>query len=203
MYAAGRKQAIRRAAVSVKFGLLALLDDAPSHGYNLKTAFERRTGGSWALNIGQVYTTIQRLERDGLVESIESTDGDADRREYRITPKGRAQLGTWFENPVVAEAPARDELTIKVLLAVAAGDIDVTALLQRQRRASIEQLQAYTRRKAKADPERDVAFLILLDALIFRTEAEIRWLDACDARIRTLALDATEPAGAGNKEIAR
>ena len=182
--------------MSVKFGLLALLDEAPSHGYNLKTAFERRTGGSWALNIGQVYTTIQRLERDGLVESIGSTDDD-DRREYRITPTGRAQLATWFENPVVAEAPARDELTIKVLLAVAAGDVDVTTLLQRQRRASIEQLQAYTRRKAKADPERDVAFLILLDALIFRTEAEIRWLDACDARIRSLARTAPK------KETAR
>lgn len=170
--------------MSVKFGLLALLDEAPSHGYNLKTAFERRTGGSWALNIGQVYTTIQRLERDGLVESVGG--GDDDRREYRITPAGHEQLAAWFETPIVPEAPARDELTIKVLLAVAAGDVDVTALLQRQRRASVEQLQAYTRRKAKADPGRDVAFLILLDALIFRTEAEIRWLDACDARIRSL-----------------
>ena len=190
----------REGGVSVRFGLLALLDEAPSHGYNLKTAFERRTGGSWALNIGQVYTTIQRLERDGLVASIESTDGDDDRREYRITGTGRTQLASWFENPVVAEAPARDELTIKVLLAVAAGDIDVTALLQRQRRASIEQLQAYTRRKAKADPARDVAFLILLDALIFRTEAEVRWLDACDARIRSLS---TTPTSATLKETDR
>jgi DNA-binding PadR family transcriptional regulator len=177
--------------VSVRYGLLALLDEAPSHGYQLKTAFERRTGGNWALNIGQVYTTIQRLERDGLVESIDShAAADDDRREYRITATGHAQLAAWFDNPVVPEAPARDELTIKVLLAVAAGDIDVTALLQRQRRASIEQLQAYTRRKAKADPKRDVAFLILLDALIFRTEAEIRWLDACDARIRSLSKEA-------------
>jgi DNA-binding PadR family transcriptional regulator len=168
-----------------------LLDEAPSHGYQLKTAFERRTGGNWALNIGQVYTTIQRLERDGLVESIDShTAADDDRREYRITATGHAQLAAWFDSPVVPEGPARDELTIKVLLAVAAGDIDVTALLQRQRRASIEQLQAYTQRKAKADPKRDVAFLILLDALIFRTEAEIRWLDACDARIRSLSKEA-------------
>jgi DNA-binding PadR family transcriptional regulator len=181
--------------VSVKFGLLALLDEAPSHGYNLKTAFERRTGGSWALNIGQVYTTIQRLERDGLVESVGTPGPDDDRREYRITPAGREQLAAWFENPVVPEAPARDELTIKVLLAAAAGDVDVTALLQRQRRASVEQLQAYTRRKAKADPERDVAFLILLDALIFRTEAEVRWLDACDARIRSLSTAAATAAG--------
>jgi DNA-binding PadR family transcriptional regulator len=183
--------------MSVRYGLLALLDEAPSHGYQLKTAFERRTGGNWALNIGQVYTTIQRLERDGFVESVDGDATDDDRREYRITATGRAQLGEWFDHPVVAEAPARDELTIKVLLAVAAGDIDVTAMLQRQRRASVEQLQAYTRRKAKADPKQDTAFLILLDALIFRTEAEIRWLDACDARIRHLA------AAAATKEAAR
>jgi DNA-binding PadR family transcriptional regulator len=184
--------------VSVKFGLLALLAEAPSHGYSLKTSFERRTGGSWLLNIGQVYTTIQRLERDGLVESLGAED---DRREYRITPAGREQLEGWFDSPVVPDGPARDELTIKVLLAVAAGDVDVTSLLQRQRRASIEQLQAYTRRKAKADPKRDVAFLILLDALIFRTEAEIRWLDACDARIRSLST--ATPAGERSKETAR
>jgi DNA-binding PadR family transcriptional regulator len=177
--------------MSVRYGLLALLDEAPSHGYQLKTAFERRTGGNWALNIGQVYTTIQRLERDGFVEAIEGqAAADDDRREYRITPAGREQLAAWFDNPVVPEAPARDELTIKVLLAVAAGDVDVTTLIQRQRRASVEQLQAYTRRKAKADPARDVAFLILLDNLIFRTEAEIRWLDACDARIRSLSKEA-------------
>jgi DNA-binding PadR family transcriptional regulator len=169
--------------VSVRFGLLALLHEAPSHGYHLKTAFERRTGGSWVINIGQVYTTLQRLERDGLVAEF---DGDGERREYRITASGRYALEDWFASPVVPEGPTRDELTIKVLLAVAAGDVDVTDVLQRQRRASVEQLQAYTRRKAQADPEHDVAFLILLDALIFRTEAEIRWLDACDARIRSL-----------------
>ena len=177
--------ALEEERLSVRYGLLALLATEPTHGYQLKTAFERKTGGSWALNIGQVYTTLQRLERDGLVADIVGDGGgNGDRREYRITPRGRDQLEAWFASPVVPEAPARDELTIKVLLAVAAGDVDVTDVIQRQRRASVEQLQAYTRRKAQADPERDVAFLILLDALIFRTEAEIRWLDACEARIR-------------------
>jgi DNA-binding PadR family transcriptional regulator len=170
--------------VSVKFGLLALLAEAPTHGYQLKTDFERRTANQWALNIGQVYTTLQRLERDGLVESI-GTDGD--RNEYRITDTGRRQLEEWFVSPVVPEGPPRDGLTIKVLLAVAAGDLDVTQVLQRQRTASVEQLQAYTHRKAQADPVTEVAFLIMLDALIFRTEAEIRWLDATEARIRHLA----------------
>lgn len=170
--------------MSVKFGLLALLADAPTHGYQLKTDFERRTANQWALNIGQVYTTLQRLERDGLVEAI---DFDGDRHEYRITYAGRDQLGAWFISPVVPDGPPRDELTIKVLLAVAAGDVDVTEVLQRQRTASIEQLQAYTHRKAQADPNSDVAFLIMLDALIFRAEADIRWLDATEARIRHLA----------------
>jgi DNA-binding PadR family transcriptional regulator len=169
--------------MSVRYGLLSLLAEAPAHGYQLKTAFERRTGGSWAINIGQVYSTLQRLERDGLVTALPS---EGDRNDYRITTAGNEALASWFATPIVAEAPPRDELTIKVLLAVAAGDVDVTDLLQGQRRASIEQLQAYTKRKAQADPATDVAFLILLDALIFRVEAEIRWLDACEARIHQL-----------------
>lgn len=169
--------------MSVRFGLLALLAEAPTHGYQLKTDFERRTANQWALNIGQVYTTLQRLERDGLVAPLEPAD---DRHEYRITEAGRRQLDDWFVTPVLPEGPPRDELTIKVLLAIAAGEVDVTDVLQRQRTASIEQLQAYTRRKAQADPARDIAFLMMLDALIFRTEAEIRWLDACEARIRQL-----------------
>lgn len=173
--------------MSFRYGLLALLAEEPRHGYELKTAFERRTGGEWAINIGQVYTTLQRLERDGLVELAGS---DAERRDYRITVAGRAQLESWYATPVVAEPAPRDELMIKVLLAVAAADVDVTDILQRQRRASIEQLQAYTRRKARAHPTDDLAFLLMLDALIFRSEAEIRWLDAAEARIRQ-AIDAT------------
>lgn len=167
-------------SLSVKHGLLALLAGAPSHGYQLKTDFEHRTGGSWALNIGQVYTTLQRLERDGLVELAGS---DGERNDYRITSSGREQLNAWFVAPVVPEGPPRDELPIKVLLAVASSDLDVTEILQRQRTASVEQLQRYTRRKAQTDPAKDVAFLLMLDALIFRTEAEIRWLDASEARL--------------------
>jgi DNA-binding PadR family transcriptional regulator len=168
--------------MSFRYGVLALLAEEPRHGYELKTEFEARTAGSWTINIGQVYTTLQRLERDGLVEPL---TGDRDRRDYRITDAGHRQLERWFADPVVADAPQRDELMIKVLLAVATADVDVTDLIQRQRTATIEQLQGYTRRKAKAD-ENDLPFLVMLDALIYRSEADIRWLDACDARIRKL-----------------
>ena len=176
--------------MSVRYGLLALLAEEPTHGYHLKTAFETRTGGSWALNIGQVYTTLQRLERDGLVEADHRTDDQApaDRTDYRITPAGRERLDTWFASPVVPEGPPRDELTIKVLLSIAARDVDVTNVLQRQRTATLAQLQAYTRRKAQADPETEVPFLMLLDALIFKAEAEVRWLDACEARLQRAAI---------------
>lgn len=168
--------------MSVRHGLLALLADEPQHGYALKTGFEDRTAGAWALNIGQVYSTLARLERDGLVAALgEDEEG---RQRYRMTEEGRALLDGWFAEPVVAQAPPRDELTIKMLLAVAATDVDVSGLIQRQRTAAVEQLQRYTRQKAHADPTSELAFLLLLDALILRTEAEIRWLDLCQARLR-------------------
>jgi len=79
--------------LSVKHGLLALLAEAPRHGYQLKTDFERRTGGSWALNIGQVYTTLQRLERDGLVlAEWKASENGRRARYYRLTPAGRRRL---------------------------------------------------------------------------------------------------------------
>ncbi len=151
--------------MSVKFGLLALLAEAPTHGYQLKTDFERRTANQWALNIGQVYTTLQRLERDGLVEAIELRWRPPRVPDHRCRTRPARSLVRLAGRP---RGTARDELTIKVLLAVAAGDVDVTEVLQRQRTASVEQLQAYTHRKAQADPNSDVAFLIMLDALIFR-----------------------------------
>ena len=179
--------------MSVKHGLLALLADAPRHGYGLKTGFEERTGGAWTLNIGQVYTTLARLERDGLVRSLgEDADG---RQRYRITPAGRRALADWFKDPVVSEAPPRDEFAIKLLLAVAAQDVDVTGLIGRQRAAAVEQLQRYTRQKAHAEPD-DLAFVLLMDALILKTEAEIRWLDMCEARLRTRV----ERGGRGSRE---
>ena len=165
--------------MAMRYGLLTLLADAPTHGYELKTGLERATGGSWSINVGQIYTTLARLERDGLVTEAEET---ADRRDYRITAEGRVELERWFAEPYVPDTAPRDELTTKVLLAVAARDVDVRDLIQRQRGATISVLQAYTRRKAAAPPD-DLALLMMLDALIFRAEAEVRWLDACEARI--------------------
>lgn len=168
--------------MTVRNSLLALLAQGPAHGYALKAAFEGGTAGAWPLNVGQVYQTLRRLERDGLVEP--AATGDAERQSWRITDLGRAELERWYASPVDDDPPARDELAIKVLLAVAAEAVDVAPILQSQRERSMERLQRYTRLKAQADPERELPWLLLLDALVLKTEAEIRWLDLCEERLR-------------------
>lgn len=175
----------------VKHGILALLAEAPAHGYQLKADFEARTGGSWELNIGQVYTTLQRLERDGLVDAEEA---EADRIAYRITTAGREALSAWYGTPIVPVPPPRDELAIKVMFAIASPAVDHTVVLQRQRSAIITHLQALTRRKARLDPDEDLPELLHLDAQLLRSEAEVRWLDTCEARLRHRATQGSDDA---------
>jgi DNA-binding PadR family transcriptional regulator len=191
--AAGRRRGKNGDAVAVREGLLALLAEAPAHGYQLKTEFEQRTGGSWQLNIGQVYTTLQRLERDGLVTAVDEDAGD-ERRTVAITDAGRAELDRWYAQPILPVPPPRDELAIKVLLALDSPDVDVTALLQHQRVAVVGHLQDLTRQKRATDPTSELARLLHLDALILAAEAEARWLDHCEARLRgRVAVPADDP----------
>jgi DNA-binding PadR family transcriptional regulator len=165
--------------VSVRHGLLALLAEGPSYGYQLRTRLEARTGGTWPLNIGQVYTTLSRLERDGLVEAVEE-DGQST---YRITEAGRAGVAAWFTSPVERSAPARDELAIKLALAVGSPMADVRQVVQVQRAATMRAMQELTRLKVRADADADLAWTLVLDALVFQAEAEVRWLDHCEAGV--------------------
>jgi DNA-binding PadR family transcriptional regulator len=179
--------------VSVRHGLLALLAEGPSYGYQLRTRLETRTGGTWPLNIGQVYTTLSRLERDGLVEAT-GTDGQAT---YRITDAGRAAVADWFAAPVERPTPARDELAIKLALAVGSPSADVRRVVRVQRSATVRAMQELTTLKAGADAEADLAWTLVLDALLFQAEAEIRWLDHCETRLAPPQPAAEqEPAGA-------
>lgn len=171
--------------MSVRNGLLALLAEQPNHCYGLKSDFEQRTGRAWVVNIGQIYSTLERLERDGLVEP--QGDDDGQRQRFRLTSAGRSQLEAWFEQPVVVDPPARDEMAIKLLLAVGAPDVDADRLIQRQRGALMQVLQRYTRQKAALDERVELATVLLHDALILKVEAEIRWLDLCEARLRRRA----------------
>jgi DNA-binding PadR family transcriptional regulator len=169
--------------VSVRHSLLALLSAGPMHGYGLKTEFEAATGDVWPLNVGQVYTTLGRLERDGLVTAEADADGQ---KVYQITGAGRGELGRWFETPVPREVIPRQELAIKLVFAMRSGVADVAAVVQRQRVATVRALQDVTRLKAAAESAEsagDLAWLLMLDALVFQAEAEARWLDMCEARL--------------------
>jgi DNA-binding PadR family transcriptional regulator len=170
--------------VSVRNALLALLEQGPRYGYQLRAEFEEHTGGTWPLNVGQVYTTLSRLERDGLVEG--RGEDDEGHVVYAVTPAGRDEVAAWFGSPVSRTQPPREELAIKLALAVNVPGIDVGAVIQQQRSATMTALQDYTRlkRRATGDEPGELAWGLVLDSLVFNAEAEIRWLDHCEARLR-------------------
>jgi DNA-binding PadR family transcriptional regulator len=184
--------------MSIRHGLLALLDQGPRYGYQLRADFEARTGATWPLNVGQVYTTLGRLERDGLVEPA-GEDGEG-HLFYAVTEAGRAELRQWFDTPVPRTNPPRDELAIKLAMAVTVPGVDVQAVVQAQRRHSMKALQDYTRLKAQAlnagEAPGDLAWLLVLEQLIFQTEAEIRWLDHCETRLAQHVARPVPPAAA-------
>jgi DNA-binding PadR family transcriptional regulator len=176
--------------MSVRSGLMALLVEGEKYGAQLRSEFEGRTGGTWPLNVGQVYTTLDRLVRDGLVEQADEADPEG-RIAYRLTPAGRAELDTWWTTPVDRTNTPRHELTIKLALAVTAPDVDVQRVVQAQRTATLRHLHDLTRLKREAlgggqgaaagrdDPGGDegLAWLLVLENLVFAAEGEVRWLD--------------------------
>ncbi|TFD89142.1 PadR family transcriptional regulator [Cryobacterium serini] len=170
--------------MSVRQSLLAILNQGPCYGYQLRAEFDRRTGSTWPLNVGQIYNTLDRLERDGLVQKA---DIDADGQNYvEITDTGRAEVADWLGSPVVRTMATRDELAIKLAIAVTLPGVDIAQVIQVQRTATMRTLQELTRTKnATADPEssEQLAWLLVIDSLIFAAEAEARWLDHSEHRL--------------------
>lgn len=177
--------------MSVKHALLALLEDGPRHGYQLRAEFQQRTGGTWPLNVGQVYTTLARLERDGLVASSEPDESG--HVHYRVTASGRREVAAWFTAPVCRRQRPRDEFAIKLALAVTTPGVDVSALVDQQRAATtavLAECQALAQQERAQHPDDadDLARSLLLDAGAFEAEAELRWLDHCESRLRRAAI---------------
>ena len=182
--------------MSIRHGLLALLERGPRHGYQLRSEFDAATGATWPLNVGQVYSTLDRLERDGLVDQDGQPDAEG-RIAYRITDLGHHELAHWFGSPVTRQGAPRDELAIKLALAVTTPGIDVLTVVQTQRTATMTSLQELTRLKARADGDAaELAWSLVLDSLVFRAEAEIRWLDHCESRVARAAAHRPEASAA-------
>ena len=181
--------------MSVRQSLLAILNQGPCYGYQLRAEFDRRTGSTWPLNVGQIYNTLDRLERDGLVQKA---DIDADGQNYvEITDAGRTEVAEWLGSPVMRTMATRDELAIKLAIAVTLPGVDIAQVIQVQRTATMRTLQELTRTKnATADPEsaEQLAWLLVIDSLIFAAEAEARWLDHSEHRLaRARAAGLAEP----------
>ena len=175
--------------MSVRHALLALLSEGPKYGLQLREEFEARTGEVWPLNVGQVYTTLQRLERDGLVES-DGTEDAGPQKGFRITQDGADELARWLRTPPDLASPPRDELVMKVLVALRVPGTDVHEVIQAHRRYLVQLMQQWTRIKEE-EAEFDLGLALVVDAELFRLDAVIRWLDAADGRLKRAG---TEPA---------
>ena len=177
--------------MSIRHALLALLSEGPKYGLQLREEFEARTGEVWPLNVGQVYTTLQRLERDGLVESGGSGD-DGPQKGFQITAEGERELAAWLRTPPDLSSPPRDELVMKVLVAVGLPGTDVRDVIQVHRRYVVELMQQWTRIKEDAS-EDEVGLVLAVDAELFRLDSVVRWLDTADARLRRAAAEGGLP----------
>ncbi len=169
--------------MTVRQSLLAILGEGPAYGYQLRGEFDARTGGTWPLNVGQVYSTLERLERDGLV--ARSGADQEGRVRYAVTPAGRDEIASWLTTPVQRQA-TRDELAMKLAVAATLPGTDMAAIVQVQRSATLATLQSLTRTKAAAaapSTPSDLAWTLVVESMLFQAEAEVRWLDHSEAVI--------------------
>jgi DNA-binding PadR family transcriptional regulator len=175
--------------LAVKHGILGILAEGPRHGYELKTQFESLTGGLWELNAGQIYSTLERMLKDGLVELDADEGPGEDRKIYRVTPDGLAELDTWLARPPLKARPMRDEIYVRLGLLVEKDVARALDLLESQRRVYHLQLAELTREKiktAKANGPERMRREMMLDAALLHVDADLKWLENCEARLRAM-----------------
>ncbi len=162
----------------LKFALLGLLRQQPRHGYDLKHAFEQLVGGTWTINIGQIYTTLSRLERDGFVRSeLVEQDPRPDRKVFSLTPRGEKQLRGWLDTPADEPVRLKDELFLKVLVSSVTGR-DITELVWAQRQRYLDELANLTALQSETGTDQPTS--LLLEGAILHLQADLAWLDRCE-----------------------
>jgi DNA-binding PadR family transcriptional regulator len=170
--------------MSPRHALLALLSEGPSHGLQLREELEARTSATRPLNLGQVHTMLQRLERDGLVES-DGAAADGPQKEFRITADGQRELAGWLRVSPELASPPHAELAIKILVALWVPGTDVHEVIQAHRRSLVDLMQQARIKEDKADHELSLA--LAADAELFRLASMIRWLEAAGSRLERAA----------------
>jgi DNA-binding PadR family transcriptional regulator len=162
------------------------LADRPLHGYELKAAYEADLVPATQLNYGQVYTTLERLARDGLLaQEVVSQVDKPDKKVYALTRAGRQELQEWLATPSRLDLDLRNETFLKLMLARRLDGADPLEVLAVERRACFERLHEVTaaRRKAGRDGA-PVPTTLLLDLAVLRLEAFLKWLDRCEEVFR-------------------
>jgi DNA-binding PadR family transcriptional regulator len=168
--------------MSVSFALMGLQESGPRHGYDLKRSYDEAFGRDRALHYGQVYSTMARLLKNGLVE-VESEPGDGpDRKRYAITDAGITDVAEWISRPEQPEPYLQSTLYTKVVLALMTGR-DAAEVLDTQRAEHLRLMRSLTRRKLGGD----LADELICDHALFHLEADLRWLELTAARLDRLA----------------
>lgn len=172
--------------MSIHHAMLALLSAGPATTYQLRKAFDDATGQVRPLNIGQASSTLSRLERDGRIVRTQEDADDSTAGLWSLTEEGRADLAQWWASAVERAQPDRQELVVKLALAVTVPGVDVTALVQTQRTATLSALHEATRVRRGIE-EADLAAALVLEHHLVSLEAELRWLDDIEGTLEKAA----------------
>jgi DNA-binding PadR family transcriptional regulator len=167
----------------IKEALLGLLASQPMHGYELKVELDRVLGRTTPMNVGQIYTALNKLEKDGLVctEFVPRTD-QREMKVYSLSPTGAVHLHRWFTEPV-EKVDLRDELFIKLSLARRTGPARCGPILQAQRLTTLRSIQELTILKERLDTVADEEVALLIEGAILHQEADLRWLELWEQRL--------------------
>jgi len=176
--------------MSIKYAILGILAEGDLHGYELKSSFDEKVGEFWSLNYGQIYSTLDRLEKEELVaHDRQAQEKRPDRKIFRITPQGRNELEKWLSTPVTKVRALRDEFFVKLVFMDKTNPGPVLELIDKQKVLYLKHMNRLTHRKVALKKEAgSLAGLtteLLMDAGLFHAEADIRWLTLCEAKIKS------------------
>ncbi|MFD9618003.1 PadR family transcriptional regulator [Streptomyces virginiae] len=167
----------------MRLALLALLTRSPAHGYELKQDLEKHLGAAYPQpNVGQIYVTLGRLEKSGLIEGEDvEQSGRPNKRTYRLTDAGREAVQAWFED--TAEEPrVRDEFFMKLALAPRSGLADPVALINKQRRQYLNTMRDLSKLAAAEDRDNKISHLLIEGAML-HLQADLDWLERCQEEL--------------------
>ncbi len=174
--------------MTVKDAILGLLSQKPRHGYELHAALVALAGGpeNWDLKPAQVYTTLGRMAENGLIRvKSQGKESGPEKRTYALTSTGKRELDEWLQTGVIEEQ-GRDEFFLKLMLGLAREDIDSRAVIHVQRSSLYQELHRVTALRQDADPDTELATILLMDKTIMHLEADLRWLEMVEARLNDI-----------------